>query len=156
LPQATIKRRILWQRKIMYSFFVKNTFIHVAEQVDPAAVKRHNSCPPAMITAPRKLCTESNASIKLETSNRVSASLNEAHWSQNRKSRPCRGKRLRFSNFANKVRTQMESDPISFRLHEVTLPPSLVSNARKRKSFESSMQRYHQELLNRVHCTRVG
>jgi len=57
---------------------------------------------------------------------------------------------MRFSRFVSKVRTQMEYDPTSFRFDEVILPPNLLDNAKKCKSFQSKMEMYHQELLNHV------
>jgi len=43
--------------------------------------------------------------------------------------------------------TQVEEDPASFNISDVTLPPSLLANPRKYEFFQAQLHWYQQQLL---------
>jgi len=64
-----------------------------------------------------------------------------------RANRACKGKRLRYLRFVERVLHRIDEDPASFNLGHVVLPPSLVANPKKSFFFWERVQSYQQQAL---------
>jgi len=64
-----------------------------------------------------------------------------------RAGRPCKGQRIRYHRFVQRLCAQVEDDPASFSLLDVTLPPSVIANPKKHEFLKAQMHWYQQQLL---------
>jgi len=137
----------------MCSIYIKNTFINGFEAENLGVAKGHHSYPPSprdrgafvLQLAPLDLAENlsshhSHDSALVEVSD-VQSSGDEIQGSfekpaslkkkRGRANRACKGKRLRYLRFVERVLHRIDEDPASFNLGHVVLPPSLVANPKK-------------------------
>jgi len=154
--------------------YVKHTFIEVTEASEHQKHARCQSCPPSIWkgrpetnrqaveqdTTSTYLWQE-QASIIGWTHSGSSASPHNSDQSQSdenprnsnaaqckkRSSRPCKGKRLRFRKFVERLKTQVDSKVEFFDIEEVAWPPSLETNDKKRQLLIKRMEQYQRNAL---------
>jgi len=81
---------------------------------------------------------------EIETSSEKASSIKRR---RRRANRPCKGKIIRYIRFLMRACKQVEEDPASFNISDVTLPPSLIANPRKHEFFQAQIHWYQQQLL---------
>jgi len=154
--------------------FVRHTFIEVAVASEHKKHARCQSCPPNIWkgrpetnrqaveqdTTSTYLWQE-QASIIGWTHSGSSASPHNSDQSQSdenpcnsnaaqhkkRPSRPCKGKRLRFRKFVERLKTQIDSKVEFFDIEEVAWPPSLEINDKKRQLLIQRIEQYQHKAL---------
>jgi len=149
----------------MYTLAIKNTFIHVLESNELRKAKRRHSYPPTPrkweasvfqlppLEEPVQLPVDDSVPMALSDSTtcfREASPFSGEFMSRRKKRRvcrPCKGKRIRYNRFVERLCTQVEDDPTSFSLRDVTLPPSIIANPKKYKLLEAQMHWYQQQLL---------
>jgi len=154
--------------------FVRNTFIEVAMASEHKKHARCQSCPPSIWKGrpeTNRQATEQDttstylwqeqASIIGWTRSGSSASPHnsdqsqsvENPWNSNaarsrkRRSRPCKGKRLRFRRFVENLKTQIDSKVEFFNIEEVAWPPGLETNDKKRQLVIQLIEQYQHKAL---------
>jgi len=153
----------------MCSIYIKNTFINGFEAENLGVAKGHHSYPPsprdrgafvlqlAQLDLAENLSSHHSHDSALVDVSDVQSSCDEiqasfeTHASLKKKrsktNRACKGKRLRYRKFVERVLHQIDEDPFSFHLGNVVLPPSLAANPKKLFFFRDGVQSYQQQLL---------
>jgi len=153
----------------MCSIYIKNTFINGFEAENLGVAKGHHSYPPsprdrgafvlqlAQLDLAENLSSHHSHDSALVDASDVQSSSDEIQASfenpaslkkKRRRTRcPCKGKRLRYRRFVERVYSQIHKDPASFNLGDVVLPPSLAANPKKLFFFQQQVQAYQQKAL---------
>jgi len=145
--------------------YVKHTFIEVTEASEHQKHARCQSCPSnrqriEQDTTSTYLWQEQASIIGWERSG-FSTSPHHSDQSQSdenqcnsnaerrskRRSRPCKGKRLRFRKFVERLKTQVDSKVEFFDIEEVAWPPSLETNDKKRQLLIKRIEQYQRNAL---------
>jgi len=82
------------------------------------------------------------ASSKSRTDEAVAEERN-----QEKKNRPCKGKRNRYKKLVQRLETQISENPEIFDIDQVVLPPSLQANHSQRLKLIDRMERYKNRAL---------
>jgi len=65
---------------------------------------------------------------------------------ETKRSRPCKGKRLRYRRFVERLITQISANPESFKLENAAFPPSLREDKDKLSKLMHRMQWYRDQV----------
>jgi len=155
---------------------VKNTFIEVSFAGEPKGPLRCHSCPPkrsqdkcimekddvdqdqgvnqvelkpktlgSMAPIPLVLTHDSEAPM---TSEEDQCEANDANHTNKRRSRPCKGKRLRHRKFLERLKTEITTKAQSFSIEEIVWPPSYQDNQKRRQNVIRSLQHHQHRVVD--------
>jgi len=79
--------------------------------------------------------------------NQCNSNVAQRKKKHSRPSRPCKGKRLRFKKFVERLKTQIDSKVEFFDIEEVAWPPSLEINDKKRQLLIQRIEQYQHKAL---------
>jgi len=141
---------------------VKNTFIEVVMASECTAPRRQHSCPPQSHQSKGPGCDSDRtwmstthfiptcaASIQDKDSHGESARETAVTKEPGKKRyRPCKGKRLRYKRFVERLHMQVAMDGESFNMDQVLWPPSLQADDKKRQKLIRCMENFHHQINN--------
>jgi len=61
-------------------------------------------------------------------------------------SRPCKGKRMRYKKFVERLKREISADPETFSIKSVTFPPNLEENLQKQERLINHMMSYQKQV----------
>jgi len=89
---------------------------------------------------------EEGATSGSEQSTNIESTQNSVTTSASKQQRPCKGKRLRYRKFVQRLKRQASENPNSFDMKDVELLPSLLNHAERRERLMLYMERFQRNL----------